>query len=212
METAQMIDFDTILTKMFEQVEPQFRAAQVAHYRDVAERQLEGWKTRMNGPKPENNREVWDCMAQPRYVVTADSKKYRYVSGWDELRDAINDGHYRVNYEAAERDANDSVDAAKAHFVSKQAKKLANATKNHSGKPKLTGKLSFSARITGVLNVEFGKGDCFSLDMSMIVNYRSGRRGYTSFYQFPARFVGVQIKGKRPTARVSEKWMEKNFK
>jgi len=120
-------------------------------------------------------------------------------------------GEFVANYELAEREANASVDHAKLQFVGKTAKKLENATKNHPGTPRIGGYLSFNQAISGGLKVEFDSGDEFLLVLTIIVNHRY-KRGHKSFYQFPARFGSVKLRGVDVKARFSEAWMEKNFK
>jgi len=200
-----MADFADKLLAMFEEVEPDFRAALIKQYREIADRQLEVWLKSLEGPEP-TGRFAWEQRRPPEFV-THDEALAPIWSNYQKFRSV-----FRADYKKAERTANTSVDNAKLHFISKQSKKLANATKLAKGKPKLTGHLALRVMVvTGSLLVEY-KRSKFTLTMSMIVNYRH-QRGFKSFYQFPARFANVEIDGiPQIGTRVSEAWMEKNFK
>lgn len=201
------MDFTQRLTELFEQVEPQFRADTVARYRSQAEGQLAGWLKQLEGPEPKRGPWYHTVTACPEYV-TWDSA---LGTSWEAKVRAAKAGKYRANVERAERDANDSVDYAKAHFIAKQAKKLTNATKLQAGRPTIAGRLVYNVLIEGTLTVAYPNKNCFTIEMSMIVNHRY-ERGAKSFYQFPARFVAAQLGGHRVSARLSEKWMSKHFK
>lgn len=195
------------LTEMFEKVEPEFRAAMIQKYKSAAAAQLTHWLTLLEGPEPQRGRWYFEQTSVPTYVKCLAST---YSPHWQSKVDLAKNGQWVANYELAERDANRSVDQAKSHFINKQSKKLANATKLHKGKPTLTGILKLNLVIEGHLLVSYKNGDGFRLDMSMIVNHRY-QRGCTTFYQFPARFKDVSMKDELPKT-ISEKWMSEHFK
>lgn len=202
--------FLPILTRIFEEVEPKFREQQIVSYKAQASSQLEWVLSWLDGPEPDGKTKTWHDFSIPRYVNVAGGAWYR---GWDALQRIRKEGGFRAAFERAEADANRSVDAAKAHFITKQCKKLDNATKNHPGESQVSGflRLDGSGIIAGRLKVEYKNGDEFTLNMSVIVNYRHAR-GFTSFYQFPARFTRVKLNGEFVKARLSEGWMEDNFR
>lgn len=120
---------------------------------------------------------------------------------------AAHDG-YTANHKQAKKDANDAVDSAKAHFISKQSKKLANAV----GDRKIVsteGVLSCNGVVTGHIVVKVEGGDSFVLEMDMITNCRY-HPNYISFYQFPARFKKINI-GATTNNSESEEWMAEHF-
>jgi hypothetical protein len=196
------------LTAMFESVEPAFREETVKRYRAAAAAQLKYWLTLLEGPEPQRGRNYWEETSVPQYVVTTAGS---YSPSWQSKVDLAKQGKWVADYVRAERDANNSVDDAKLHFIAKQSKKLANATKLHKGLPTLTGSLKLNVVIEGHLLVSYKNGDGFRLEMSMIVNHRY-QRGCTTFYQFPARFKDVCCKAELPKGNISEKWMSENFK
>lgn len=203
--------FSARLTGLFLQVEQQFRDDTVARYKLVAESEWKSWEKLLTGPEPEKKRTFGfgSVLDPPKYVRC---KAGSYSPNWDMLVASFNRGDWEKNEAAAIRDANDSVDYAKQHFISKQSKKLANATKLRTDRPTIAGKLIYKVLIEGSLTLKYPNGDSFLIVMSMIVNHRY-TRGYTSFYQFPARFCNVKMAGEfvKP-ARVSEKWMSEHFK
>lgn len=227
---ADKFNFTDNLKALFEQIEPELRAARVKSYRERAQREFDAWKNRLNGDKPadlttgpfyQRDKPTREAMEKPRYIAAkaeATDGRYVYVSEserWNRFRDQINAGAYYVDMYSAERDANAEVDYAKAHFIAKQAKKLTKATEGVTAtSAQVVGSLGYSAgRMTGHLDVDFGNGNTFSLDMSITSNCRySGRRRTTYFYQYPARFTRVTMDHKRVTTRVSEGWMAENFK
>lgn len=206
------MNFETKLTEMFSVVEPAFRKATLLRYREAADRQLAGWLRLLEGDEPPRNMYYNIVTSQPQYVRRLKSSdSYEHPNAWELKQTIAKTGGYRADYEKAKKDANALVDQAKQHFISKQTKKLTTATKLRTDTPKLGGTLSFNGVVvTGHLLVTYGDS-LFRLDMSMIYNHRY-ERGYTEFYQFPARFKTVVIAGERATGRISEKWMSENFR
>jgi hypothetical protein len=202
-----MNSFNQRLTELFEQVEPQFRADTIARYRAVAENQFKGWVTMLEGPEPPQGPWYSVGTACPDYVTWDGGMG----TTWKAKVDALKAGKYRINYQKAGRDANDSVTYAKQHFIAKQTKKLVNATKLRKDRPAIEGMLVYNVLIEGTLIVKYPNGDYFVINMSMIVNHRY-ERGYKSFYQFPARFSQAVINETKVTARLSEKYMSENFR
>lgn len=197
------------LTGLFVQVEPLFRADTIARYKIQAESQFKGWVTMLEGEKPKETRTMFgSILSPPDYVKNT---KGSYSIAWDMLVASHKRGEWSCDLVKAERDANASVDYAKEHFITKQTKKIANATKLRTDRPTIDGMLRYNVLIEGTLTFKYPNNDCFALTMSMIVNHRYSR-GYKSFYQFPARFGNVYIAGKRADGRISEKWMSENFK
>ncbi len=215
-----MNPFTAKLTKLFEAVEPKFREETIGRYKAIALGQYEGWKTIMEGEEPKGD--TWyarqdraAAMACPQYVKPLrdlHAERHYMIPTWEQVRGYLRDGAYEVDFQKAESDAIHSVCSAKHHFISKQSKKLENACKLRDLRTltKLEGSLSCNGVVTGFLTVRFSGGDQFTLNMSMIVNHRY-ERGYTSFYQYPARFGAVVIGDWHPTDRISEKWMAENF-
>lgn len=203
-----MSSYSKRLTKLFEQVEPQFRADTVARYVGTAKGNLEAWLNLLKGPEPPRVigtfRRSWEV---PNYV---DHKDGVYPLFWLKLQEEAKAGKWTANVARAARDANNSVDYAKHHFISKQSRKLENATKLCEDRPSISGKLVYNVLIEGTLRIKFSNGSRFDIVMSMIVNHRY-ERGFTQFYQFPARFTNVVVNESMPTARTSEKWMSENF-
>lgn len=200
-----MSKFQAKLTTMFEAVEGEFRDATLKRFRTVAEQQYQGWLKRLEGPEPKTFY-LGDLTQPPKYV----SYKEEYLRTWEAKQAAARYGHYSIDYEKAERDANAQVDQAKLHFISKQTKKLETATTLCVGTPSLRGSLEFNGIVvTGVLRVAYGKSS-FRLEMSMIVNNRH-ERGYIEFYQFPARFTDVVI-GPLKFKTASQTFMSENFR
>lgn len=199
--------FVSKLTTMFEVVEPDFRAETIKRYKSAAAAQLTYWLTLLEGPEPKHGPGYWEQTSVPHYVNCLSSS---YSPNWQNKVELAKQGKWATDYNKAEREANDSVDDAKRHFINKQSKKLANATKLHRGKPALTGSLKLNVVIEGHLLVSYKNGDGFRLEMSMIVNHRY-ERGCTTFYQFPARFKDVICKAPLPK-NVSESWLSENFK
>lgn len=197
-----MSRYINVLTKMFEAVEPEFRASTIVRYRLEADRQFEMWKKLLEGPEPRGRPYV--SSYPPEYVRPA--KDAVWSSYWEAKQKMT----WEVNYEKAEQDANRAVTQAKEHFIAKQAKKLDNATESRKGKTaKMEGVLTYNVMIEGHITVKFSGGDNFTLVLSMIVNHRY-TTGYKSFYQFPARFTKI-TKGKDTHATKSEAWMKENF-
>lgn len=198
-------DYAAKLTELFEAVEPQFRAAQVAKYRETANNQLAAWLQRLEGPEPDRKQRYYVDLTRPPQYVGFKQATSRFDWAWMQA----NKADYFADLERAESDANTSVDQGKAHFISKQSKKLDTATKNYKGRGriKISGELRFRVLIEGHLDVQFAADSRFRLAMSMIVNYRY-KSGFKSFYQFPARFQGVVIRGvkldKPSEARMAE--------
>jgi hypothetical protein len=200
--------FTAKLTELFESVEPQFRAATIERYRRHAELTHRSWLERMAKPKPADLRLAREALRLPEYTK---STKGSWNPTWEVMVQDIAAGLFIIDYARAEQDANRSVSSAKEHFIAKQSKKLANATKRRKGTPKLRGELKCDSVVTGHLMVLYNAQDHFILTMNMIVNHRY-QRGYTSFYQFPARFTNVHIDGVLQTgSRISEFWMGENF-
>ncbi len=209
-----MKTFNEKLTAMFEEIEPEFLAKQKERFKNMATSQFEGWMSYLNGPKPTKTekRSFWQ-IRMPEFVKV---KSGSYSVQWEALQSAKERGEFSADYAKAEREAIDTVKYAKLHFITKQDKKLTNATKSHTGSPELSGRLGFNSVgvITGVLIASYENGDQFQVDMSVIVNYRYNSRsgGSGGFYQFPARFALARIGGESVKARLSEKWMSENFK
>ena len=202
-----MTTFADKLTQMFEQIEPEFRATTLENYKNRATNDLESWLKLLDGPQPVGREGL--RLRMPQYVTTTGGS---YSLHWPRLQEDRRRGLFVADYVSAERDATRAVDFAKQHFVGKQTKKLTNATKNHAGQPKIGGYLKFdSGIITGALVVKYDNGDEFVVSMSIITNHRYEKQ-YTSFHQFPARFGGVKLKGEAVKGRISEIWMETNFK
>jgi hypothetical protein len=202
--------FETALTAIFEAVEPEFRKRTVEHYRDIAKQQHSGWLNRLKEPEPVRSMLYFEITSPPKYSVikAKDSRTPAYAGTWAQKQQA----NWQCDLNAAEKDANRSVDQAKEHFVSKMTAKLTNATKLRKDKPTLTGKLQFNGIVVeGDLYVEYKCGDYFRMTMQIITNYRHGH----SYYQFPARFkdVGFGPKPARliPHGPYSEAWLAKNF-
>lgn len=220
------MDFTALVTEIFEQIEAEFRAARVKANREYSQRAFDAWKQRLNGPMPEHlpdgpvysrDRPTRDAMARPQYVIAKPGSRDYFVSldaQWAGLRDDINAGLYLPDPDRAERDAHVEVDSVKAQFIAKQSRKLNNATQLCAGRPKVDGRLEYRAgRMGGRMTVDYGNGNSFALEMSVVHNYRSSRYGHgTSFYQYPARFTAVKINGEKPKATISEAWMAENFK
>lgn len=200
--------FSARLTGLFAQVEPQFRKDTVARYVAQATANYNSWMKRLAGPEPPRDCWYHDAVSSPQYVTWDGGM----TSTWEGKVEAAKRGEFRADIKRAEQDANDSVDYAKQHFISKQTKKLTNATKLRTDRPTIAGKLRYKVLIEGTLRLEYPNGDRFEVVMSMIVNHRY-ERGCTTFYQFPARFCNVKLGGLLVMpARVSEKWMADNFK
>lgn len=196
------------LTQLFEQVEPLFRSETIDRYRRHADLTHRAWLERMAGPKPEHARMASDASRLPEYTK---STKGSWNPNWETMVRDIAEGMFVIDYAQAEQDANRAVSGAKENFIAKQAAKLTNATKLRTGTPKLDGLLRCNGVVTGHLSVKYNKNDHFILTMNMITNHRY-ERGYTSFYQFPARFTDVHIGGEKKTGvKISEKWMGENF-
>lgn len=195
------------LRGLFLQVEPQFRRDTVARYVDLANRQFTSWLELLEGPEPPRDRHYHESVACPQYVTWDGGMG----SSWEAKVAAAKRGEYRANIQRATSDANASVDYAKEHFISKQTKKITNATTHRTDHPSIAGKLRYKVVIEGTLTFQYKNGDSFQVVMSMIVNHRY-TRGYTSFYQFPARFTNVNMAGTLVTDRMSERWMAENFK
>lgn len=207
-----MSTYESKLTAMFAEIEPEFRAKQSERYKTLATSQLEIWLKYLDGPKPDDTkRRLWSVRL-PDFV---DVHGGSYNPQWEAMQAMRKRGDFRCAYGRAEKAAKDSVDYAKLHFVTKQNKKLTNATKNHKGSPSLGGRLGFDSAgvIVGALTAVYENGDEFTVMMSVIVNYRyNSRTGGGGFYQFPARFGRVKMGGEVVKARLSEGWMERNFK
>ncbi len=193
---------------LFMQVEPQFRADTIERYKATAEGQFDAWVKLLAGEEPPRDRWYHDTTRCPQYVGHTGGS---YSPTWSMLVAAQSRNEWYCNFKRAEKDANDSVDYAKEHFITKQTKKITNATKLRTDRPTISGTLRYRVLIEGTLTFTYPNGDRFNVVMSMIVNHRY-ERGYTSFYQFPARFTDVHLDGKPTTARMSEKWMSENFK
>lgn len=221
-----MSRFKNKLTNLFEKVEPQFREETVARYKAWAQSSYESWKTRVlgdepqppEGPKYSRQRSEFDhdkrqTMRLPEYTMPISEEvepiDFYADDAWAKLREQIAKGLYTVNFKKAERDANFEVDGAKLHFIKKQTAKLDNACQ-HVKHLIVSGELSCNKVVTGFMLVKAGD-DQFTLTMNMIVNHRYGR-GYTSFYQFPARFTNVILGGEKQKGSISEAWMAENFK
>lgn len=218
-----MTQFQKKLTRMFEQVEAQFRAETVERYERHAGLQVSAWMLRLGTDEPmwtpeshkserEFNWDKADSIKPPQYAkrVKDIDTSVDYRITWEQMRDRINAGVYDVDLKQAAKDANDSVDAAKANFIAKQSKKLENATVLRTDFRSMKGSLKCNGVVTGYLHVFFKNGDKFSIHMNMIVNYRYSR-GYTSFHQFPARFYDVVLGGE-PVKKVSEQWLKDNYR
>lgn len=195
------------LTGLFAQVEPKFRLDTIARYVARAEGNFKSWMELLAGPEPPRDRFYWDATSCPQYVTWDGG-----MSGaWADKVAAAGRGEYRADIKRATQDAIDSVRYAREHFISKQTKKITNATTLRPERPSIAGTLKYNVLIEGILTFLYKNGDRFDVVMSMIVNHRY-TRGYTSFYQFPARFTNVTLGGQPVTARLSEKWMSENFK
>jgi hypothetical protein len=216
-----MSQFAAKLTDMFEAVEIAFREAAVARYREQAENAHSVWVKRLEGPEPKAEelaklgRGYWrstlgDLMAVPKYTKRTKPNDYVNTYSWEPLRKAIGEGHFAIDFSQAKADAHREVDAVKRHFVTKQTKKLTNATKLRKGVAKLEGTLVYNVVIIGQLVVTFANGDSFTLEMS--ITYNRSKLG-KPFWQYPARFANVILNGKCPKSGViSEAWMGANFK
>jgi hypothetical protein len=204
-----MDTFENALTTMFAQAEPAFREFTVKRYMARATEQFEQWSKLLSGEEPPKDRRYHDRLHRPDYVGVHGGTYSLY---WDGMVANFKAGKFYCNIDRAVKDANDAVDCAKTHFVSKQSKKLKNATKLRTDSPSLEGHLHFNGLIvTGTLKVTFPNGDWFTIELDMIVNHRYSR-GHKSFYQFPARFKECEIAGQRQKVRLSEKWMSEHFK
>ena len=162
-----MSKFADKLTRMFEQIEDQFMAEMIAQYRRNATLQLEEWLKLLDGPEPVGRER--SRIRVPEFVTTTTAE---YSLWWPDLQMKRREGKFVANYELAEREARAAVESAKVHFVTKQGRKLENATKNHAGIPQIGGSLRFHSTITGFLEVAYPGGDEFVLTMSIIVNHR----------------------------------------
>lgn len=198
--------FEAKLTGLFASVEPKFQEATVNRYLSIARGNYKSYMDMLSGPKPE--RINYRALDAPQYV----SWKGGMSCDWDGRVRAAQAGLFYCDEKRATDDAMMSVRRAREHFIFKHSKKLANATKLRTDRPTISGTLRFNVSVQGVLVVSYANGDKFDIVMSMIVNSRSSMRGYTSFYQFPARFSNVQLGGQTVKSRVSEQWMSENFK
>lgn len=211
-----MDKFTKKLTSLFESVEDKFREETIARYKRIAVAQYEHWVDTLRGEEPENRgihgrMAKNDAMARPQYVRCLETKPNYMPKTWLSLREEINKGLYEVDFAKAEKDANDSVTYAKQHFIAKQSNKIANACQSRpdSEIKELVGTLACNGVVTGLLTVHCLGGDKFTIHMNMIVNHRF-ERGFTSFYQYPARFCDVYLRG-ATFKKASEKWMMENF-
>jgi hypothetical protein len=195
------------LTALFALVEPKFREATINRYLLTARSQFAGYKELLAGEEPPRDRWYHDVVSTPQYVSWTGGMS----TTWEARVKAMADGVFFCNEKKATEDAIASVRYAREHFISKQTKKLTNATQLRTDRPTIEGTLKYNVLIEGSMSFKYKNGDSFALTMSMIVNHRF-ERGYTSFYQFPARFGNVYIGGKRAEGRISEKWMSENFK
>lgn len=195
------------LTGLFVKVEPKFRSDTIARYVDVANTNFALWIATLTGPEPPRDQHYHDAVRCPDYVTWDGG----IGSSWQAKVEASKRGEFRADVAKATRDANASVDNAKLHFISKHTKKITNATTHRTDRPTIAGTLRYRVVVQGTLTFTYKNGDSFEVVMSMIVNHRY-TRGYTSFYQFPARFTNVKLAGEVVTARMSERWMAENFK
>jgi hypothetical protein len=213
-------DYQTMLTQMFEAVEPAFRQHQIETCRLQAGVQLRSWEGQLQGPMPEaktHGRSNWRFWSPGELVKTLPANGvdpltmgYMVPSGWTARQEAFKQGRYVPDYEKAEKLANQSVDSAKAHFITKQTRKLESVAGHRTDRTRLDGDLTFrNGVITGYLTVEFGNGDAFGVEMSIKTNCRYQPR-YTQFHQFPARFVNVQKGGEKYKTK-AEAWFKDNF-
>jgi hypothetical protein len=216
-----MSQFAAKLTEMFEAVESEFRAAQVARYRLNAEAAHKAWADRIKGAEPTDEElqskglgyfrvSKRELMYSPEYTKRKDGSGV-YTSTWSMLREEIVAGEYMIDFKRAEADANRLVSDVKRAFIAKQTAKLTNATQLRKGQATLTGQLNFgTVMITGELVVRYKNGDSFTLAMSITYNRSSQGK---DFCQYPARFTNVRLNGKCPkTGVISEAWMAANYK
>lgn len=195
------------LTNLFGKVEPQFRLDTIARYVERANNNFALWIATLTGPEPPRDRHYHDAVRCPQYVTWTGGMG----SSWAAKVEASKRGEFRADIKLATTDAIASVTYAREHFIAKQSKKILNATTHREDRPTIAGTLKYKVLIEGTLSFDYPNGDHFDIVMSMIVNHRY-TRGYTSFYQFPARFTNVKLAGEVVTARLSELWMAENFK
>lgn len=205
---------EKILTRLFEQVEPAFRAHQIEAYERMANLGVKHYVEKLLAldgieDKTEASKQ-WHLIERnerPRYMKYRDGSMIHWL---DSYIKGAKEGAFLPDLKSAQYDANALVDSAKTHFVSKLTKKLDNALKNCTKKPKLSGELRFVGRIVGWLDVKVGYSG-FRVEMSMITNYRYSGRGSTIFHQFPARFTEIIEDKVKIKKSASEAWMAEYF-
>lgn len=219
--------FEQKLAEMFGTVEAAFREGEVRSYRAQADAQVAAWLKRVEAGPVKGPGVNWRVNCPPEYVLFVREHLDKKLEpgdvfalncgGFEERKFGVYKklaamGEFKPNYDKAEKDANAAVDAAKAHFISKQGKKLATAFGNRTDIASIEGQLVYQGVITGWLKVTCKNGDQFTLDMNMIVNHRYEPH-FTSFYQYPSRFTSVSINGKPPAkgTKLSEEWMAEHF-